>query len=227
MGFESTLLCPHARHTAERSPTCRHHVCVLSCPPALSSHTALEAAQGSSGQIGQQQPLLKSSCFLLLHFLPSPATFSTKDGAGGKPGPPSATPHILLTLSATSTEGRKLLAVYSPSHPLCTAQLLLHMDPLPCCPCTHLPTNTTVHLFHLSTLWRKGIVSIKGQRSSPFYSPSRLLLLEEGCFPLPHLSSPAPLEQHKQEGEAEQLLPPCPSAEESRVGFGVSSAAPG
>lgn len=57
---------------------------MLNQPPSPLLHTALEAAQGSSGQIGQQQSLLKSSCFLLLHFLPSPEALPSKESGGDK-----------------------------------------------------------------------------------------------------------------------------------------------
>lgn len=57
---------------------------MLNQPPSPLLHTALEAAQGSSGQIGQQQSLLKSSCFLLLRFLPSPEALPSKESGGDK-----------------------------------------------------------------------------------------------------------------------------------------------
>lgn len=216
-GFKSSIHCPRASHTSKCNPSLEAP-CLLNQPPSPLLHTALEAAQGSSGQIGQQQSLLKSSCFLLLRFLPSPEALPSKESGGDKAWlSPSDSLHPINPVCQVQKEGNPLVSPPSSHPPVCSSAPPAHVDPLPCYPGrnppqTH-PCGSSLGKTQAFPLLRRHHPSVHTtrQRSSPFPSPSWLLLLDQGAFPLPQPSPPTLPEQHKQEGEAEELLPLHPS----------------
>lgn len=127
--------------------------------------------------------------------------------------------------------------VFSPFQPLCTAQLPpLHMW-IPC-PATHThvlaPTHKQPHarssrLLPHQNLRSKGIIRTKRQRNGIFSSLSRLLLLHRSRFPFPLFPTPpSPLSKSIASREGKRRTSYLRSPPEgSRVGFSVSSAAPG
>jgi len=157
-----------------------------SLPPAL------EAAQGSSGQIGLQQSLLKSGClFLLLCFLPSPATPPAWAKQGDKAWlSPSDCLHPIKPFHHRYR--RKETA--SRFSPLCTAQL-------PCCTCgppallhthtcSHPPTNTHTLALHSSSLTETFGAKVSSTPRGREMPPSLPL---PGCFSSTAAAFPFPI----------------------------------